>query len=53
MKTEKNKTATGRKDAARKPIELKERDLEQVTGGTKVGSSVVEDPCAGGQIRRK
>jgi hypothetical protein len=35
-----------------KPIEIEEKDLEQTTGGTAV-QPVVEDPCAGGRVRKQ
>jgi hypothetical protein len=51
MATEKKKTVSDKKNVTKKPIELDERDLQKVTGGT--GSGVVEDPCAGGRARNR
>lgn len=52
MTTEKKSPAGEEKKVTEKPIDLEESDLEQVTGGT-ARRNVVEDPCQGGEIRKR
>jgi hypothetical protein len=51
MTTEKNSPANQENDTTGKPIDLNERDLNQVTGGTGTRGVIEADPCAGGKAR--
>ena len=44
--------ATDKEKQPEQPIELDDKDIEQVAGGRKPAGAV-EDPCAGGEVTRK